>query len=95
MLYTDIASTLAKLDTQLIARAAGEGKKADIVYALDASGVGEGVAEIVEAKMPRSEIYKCYITGGINPSVEDYEIRLPKQQLVSLYSPRLTATGFI
>lgn len=83
MLYTDIASTLSKLDTQLIARAATEGKKADVVYNLDASGVGEGVAEIVEAKMPRAEIYRTYITGGINPTLDGHEIRLPKQQLVS------------
>lgn len=52
---------------------------------MDATGVGESVAELVEKEMPVADIYKVYITGGIDTRV-DYavrEVRLPKSQMVS------------
>lgn len=86
MLYSQVASTLARLDAQLRNKTLAEGKKPDIVYALDATGVGEGVADLIEKKLPDADIYRRYVTGGISPSI-DYEmreIRLPKTQLVSI-----------
>lgn len=85
MLYSNVASTLARLDEQLRSRTQSEGKQADTVYALDATGVGEGVSELIEHKMPDADIYRVYLTGGISPTI-DYkarEIRLPKHQMVS------------
>jgi Terminase RNaseH-like domain len=55
------------------------------VYALDATGVGEGVSELIEKRLPNADIYRVYSTAGISANI-DYkarEIRLPKTQLVS------------
>ncbi|MGZ7132928.1 MAG: phage terminase large subunit family protein [Halobacteriota archaeon] len=85
MLYSNVAATLAKLDGQLRAKASALGKKVDIVYVLDATGVGEGVCELVEKKLPHADVYRVYLTGGISPVIDhaSREIRLPKNQLVS------------
>ena len=84
MLYTDVASQLARMHDQLKAHAVKQGKIAMITYALDATGVGESVAELVEKALPGQEIKKIYLTGGINVNVENYhEIHLPKSQMIS------------
>jgi hypothetical protein len=85
MLYTDVARQLARIDEQLKAHAKRQKKVAEITFVLDATGVGESVAELVEKEMPVADIYKVYITGGIDTNV-DYsvrEVRLPKSQMVS------------
>ena len=83
--YTNISAMLARIDTQLRAIAKGAGKEADITWAVDASGVGEGVCELIEQAMPLSDIYRVYITGGINATIayQNRQVRLPKGQLVS------------
>jgi hypothetical protein len=83
MLYTDVATSLSKMDDQLKAHAVKQGKRAMITYALDATGVGESVAELVEKAMPLADIKKVYLTGGIRATTEYDEIRLPKSQMVS------------
>ncbi|MEI7827661.1 MAG: hypothetical protein WCI87_07715 [Euryarchaeota archaeon] len=83
MLYTDIATTLKKMDAQLQTHAAKKGKKAVITWVLDCGGVGEGVAEMVEKAMPGAQIIKVYLTGGVNPTIDRREVHLPKAQMVS------------
>jgi hypothetical protein len=83
MLYTDVASKLKKLDQQLRAWSAKDGKQASIIYLLDSGGVGEGVSELVTAALPEATIFKCYLTGGYQHSIDGFEIRVPKSQMVS------------
>lgn len=86
MLYSDVATQLARLDVFLKAKAVEEHKKDAITWVLDASGVGEGVSELVEKAMPLADLKKVYITGGLKPTyaADNYnEIHLPKSQLVS------------
>ncbi|MFZ0011275.1 MAG: hypothetical protein WAL97_05150 [Halobacteriota archaeon] len=86
MLYSDVATQLARLDEFLKAKAVEQRKKDSITWVLDTTGVGESVAELVETAMPLADIKKVYITGGIKATVasDNYnEIHLPKSQLVS------------
>jgi hypothetical protein len=84
--YTKIAEMLAGIDRQLRAVAEGAGKEADITWSVDSGGVGDGVVEIIASKMgPNVELYRVYLTGGINASTDydNRQIRLPKNQMVS------------
>ena len=83
--YIEVAKALKKMDQQLQGYAAAKGKEAVITWICDCTGVGEGVADILEKVMPESDIVKCYITGGISPTIdfEMREVRLPKSQLIS------------
>lgn len=88
LLYSDVAKRIARLDTKLREDAAKEGLEAWISYILDATGVGQGPSEqIVQALNAQSyaDVYRCYLTGGINAIVDDeiMQIKLPKTQLVS------------
>lgn len=86
MLYTDMAGKLAKLDSQLVKWAAAQEKEAIAIYALDATGLGGPVCELVAQKMPYATIYKVYMTGGISTTFSNddpYEIHYPKGQLLS------------
>ena len=88
MLYSDVATRVARLDTKLKEGASTDRLEAGITYILDATGVGQGPSEqIVQALNAQSyaEVYRCYLTGGINPTVDDeiMQIKLPKTQLVS------------
>ncbi|MGZ4848160.1 MAG: hypothetical protein ACXV5N_10245 [Halobacteriota archaeon] len=81
--YVDVAQKVGWLDEQLTADARQKGLRCCATYILDATGVGEGVSEIITAAMPKADIHKCYLTGGIN-WVEDLDlIKLPKTQMVS------------
>lgn len=61
-------------------------KKADITWAVDSTGVGDGVCEIISSKMPLSDIYRVYLKGGINAAIDynNRQINLPKNQMVSV-----------
>jgi hypothetical protein len=86
MLYTDVATQLARINAGLKKEAARLGKRDSITWLLDSTGVGEPVAELVTTAMPLADIKKVYLTGGYNAttSPDDYnEIRLPKSQMVS------------
>jgi len=76
---------LASIDQQLRAYAEGAGKEADISWLIDSTGVGDGVAEIIASKMEYTDIYRVYLTGGINAAIdyENRQIKLPKNQRVS------------
>ena len=76
---------LAGIHRQLRAYAEGAGKEADITWAVDATGVGDGVCEIISSKIPLIDIYCVYLTGGINANIgyKNRQIRLPKNQMVS------------
>ena len=76
---------LAGIHRQLRAYAEGAGKEADITWAVDATGVGDGVCEIISSKIPLTDIYLVYLTGGINANIgyKNRQIRLPKNQMVS------------
>jgi|GEM_PF-209956 len=89
LLYSEVAKRIARLDTKLKEAASKEGLEAWITYILDATGVGQGPSEqIVQALRAQSyaDIYRCYLTGGINAVVDDeiMQIKLPKTQLVSV-----------
>ncbi|MGZ4846414.1 MAG: phage terminase large subunit family protein [Halobacteriota archaeon] len=83
--YTDIAAEVAHIDDQLKVKARIKGKQCEITYALDATGVGQGVTELVAQAMPNATIMRCYLTGGITPATDwDLrEVRIPKGQMVS------------
>jgi hypothetical protein len=83
--YTKIAEMLAGIDRQLRAYAEGAGKEADIAWAVDSTGVGDGVCEIISSKIPLADIYRVYLTGGINANIDykNRQIRLPKNQMLS------------
>jgi hypothetical protein len=86
MLYTDMAAKLSRLDSQLVRWAATQDKQAIATYALDATGLGGPVCELVTQKMPYATIYKVYMTGGISTTFSNddpYEIHYPKGQLLS------------
>ena len=83
LLYADVATKVARLDEQLRADAQRKGKRVDITYILDSTGVGEGVSEMIINALPSADIRKCYLTGGINDSKEGNQIKLPKTQLAS------------
>ena len=85
MLYTDIASKLAELDEQLKEIAAKQEKTAIVQYALDATGLGGPICELVEKALPLANLKKVYITGGINTTEGSTrnEYHVPKGQLVS------------
>lgn len=82
-LYTDIATRIADLDKQLKANAEKKEKNCAITYIIDATGVGEGVSEMIIKELPNADIKKVYLTGGINASRDGNQIRLPKTQLAS------------
>jgi phage FluMu gp28-like protein len=84
-LYSDVAAELSKLDMKLRVHAIQEKRTPIITWVLDSTGVGDAVSELVRRELPDSEIVKCYLTGGINPTLneENLELHLPKQQLVS------------
>jgi hypothetical protein len=86
MLYSDVAKQIARLDDMLKDKAIELRKKDSITWVLDTTGVGEGVAELIEKAMPLADLKKVYITGGLKASYahDNYnEIHLPKSQLVS------------
>jgi hypothetical protein len=76
-LYSNVAATLAKIDSQL------KGEHTTLTYSIDATGVGDAVIELIERKMPLADIYRVYVTGGISATFDGREVRLPKSQLVS------------
>ena len=80
------ATKLASIDRQLRAVAEGSGKRPDITWALDATGVGDGVCEIIQNRMPLAGVYRVYLTGGINTAIDynNRQIKLPKNQMVSV-----------
>ena len=42
----------------------------------------KGLEMIINA-LPHADIRKCYLTGGINPSDDGIQIKLPKTQMAS------------
>jgi hypothetical protein len=81
--YSSVAKALKNMDTQLRLYAAKQGKTPFITWLIEANGVGEGVIEIIERELPNAQLYKVYVTGGINASVDYNEIKLPKSQMLS------------
>ena len=82
------ATKLASIDRQLRAVAEGSGKRPDITWALDATGVGDGVCEIIQNRMPLAGVYRVYLTGGINTAIDynNRQIKLPKNQMACVFS---------
>lgn len=85
MLFSDIATKLAKTDQRLKEIAAEKHKEAIISYILDASGLGSPICELVEKALPLADIKRVYITGGINTTEGSgyNEYHVPKGQLIS------------
>lgn len=83
LLYTDVAAKAKRLDEQLRADATKRGLWCRVTYILDSTGVGEGVSEMLINALPHADIRKCYLTGGINPSSDGIQIKLPKTQMAS------------
>jgi len=88
LLYADVATQIARLDTKLRKEASKNRLDAGVTYILDATGVGQGPSEqIAQALNAQSyaDVYRCYLTGGINPIADDetMQIKLPKTQMVS------------
>ncbi len=52
---------------------------------IDATGVGQGVAEIIFRELLEADLYRVYLTGSISPNYlhDQREVRLPKSQMVS------------
>jgi hypothetical protein len=71
-------------DEQLRADAQKKGLSCLITYILDSTGVGEGVSEMIIRALPHADIRKCYLTGGIDPSDDGIQIKLPKTQMASI-----------
>jgi hypothetical protein len=83
LLYTKVAGKVKRLNEQLRADAQERGLWCHVTYILDSTGVGEGVSEMIIKALPNADIRKCYLTGGINPSEEGIQIKLPKTQMAS------------
>jgi hypothetical protein len=83
LLYTEVAAKVKRLDEQLRADAEERGFWCHVTYVLDSLGVGELVSEMIIRALPHADIRKCYLTGGINGSEEDIQIKLPKTQMAS------------
>jgi hypothetical protein len=83
LLYTDVAAKVKRLDEQLREDAQKRRLWCRVTYILDATGVGEGVSEMIINALPNADIRKCYLTGGINPNNDGIQIKLPKTQMAS------------
>lgn len=85
MLYSDIATKLAKTDERLKQIAADRKKEAIISYVVDSTGIGGPITDIIEQRLPLADIKRVYITGGINVTEgsEYNEYHVPKGQLIS------------
>lgn len=74
--YTKIAEMLAGIDRQLRAYAEGAGKEADITWAVDSTGVGDGVCEIISSKIPRpiftASISQVALTQPLTIKIDRY-----------------------
>jgi hypothetical protein len=83
LLYADVAVRVKRLDEQLRADAQTRGLWCHVTYILDSTGVGEGVSEMISRELPHADLRKCYLTGGIDPSDDGIQIKLPKTQMAS------------
>jgi len=83
LLYTKVADKVKRLNEQLRADAQQQGLWCHVTYILDSTGVGEGVSEMIIRALPHADIRKCYLTGGIDPSDDGIQIKLPKTQMAS------------
>jgi hypothetical protein len=82
LLYGSVVKQLQKLNNEL--RATGGSKDVSITWAVDATGVGAGVAEMITKALPTETVIAIYLTGGITTTMPSWcEVHLPKSQMIS------------
>jgi hypothetical protein len=89
MIYSDIATKLVKVMQGLQAEAAKNERHAMIEFAIDATGLGSPICDIIQDTFEKKGMYptlnRVYLTGGINTTegAEYLEYHVPKGQLIS------------
>jgi hypothetical protein len=78
--YPGVVSYLKNLDRQLNARTGGK----DVFYVVDATGLGQPVVDYLTSELGRGHVKSVYITGGQETHFDKHELRVPKQELVSM-----------
>ena len=84
ILYGDVAKQVKNAIANLRIKAGAKGAKVDLSLLVDASGIGEGVSEMIVEALPNEEVHSCLITSGQSATVEESgRVRVSKTVLVS------------
>jgi len=59
------------------------GTPVSLYWAIDVTGVGSGIVSMLEQAMPDETIFSVYMTGGQSTTINQYDVHIGKQELVS------------
>jgi hypothetical protein len=82
LLYPSLVKQVERLYNHL--KASGHGKPVSTYFAVDSTGVGEGVAQLIDNALPSESVFHYYITSGINQNIDSFgHHHIPKGQMIS------------
>jgi hypothetical protein len=82
LLYPSLVKQVERLYNHL--KATGKGVPVSTLFAVDSTGVGEGVSQLIDRILPREYVKHYYITGGISENEDNFgHIHIPKSQMIS------------
>jgi hypothetical protein len=82
LLYPSLVKQVERLYNHL--KATGKGVPVSTYFAVDSTGVGEGVSQLIDRTLPRERVKHYYITGGVNENEDAFgHIHIPKSQMIS------------